>query len=86
MSTKKKAVKKAVKAVIKSVVKKAAPLKEPPAGKLYDMATEVKDWIERATSTMNHLRGEVDRLKKENSDLKAYRTFAEHRILRSERE
>ena len=54
--------------------------------KMYSMPPEVKEWIERAQSTINHLRSEVQRLKTENNELKAYKKFAEHRILRSEHE
>jgi hypothetical protein len=57
-----------------------------PMEPTYGMAPEVKDWIERANSTIMHLRGEVERMKLEVTELKAYRQFAEHRILRSERE
>jgi len=32
------------------------------------------------------MQGEISRLKEENAQLKAYRKFAEHRILRSEAE
>jgi polyhydroxyalkanoate synthesis regulator phasin len=56
--------------------------KEP----LYSMPQKVSDWIERAESRMHRLQGEVDRLKQENSDLKSYKKWAEHRILRSELE
>ena len=73
--------------------KVAAPAKKPakaPAkasdGPLYTMPQEVKDWIERAQSIMNHQKGEIERLKEENEKLKAYRKFAEHRILRSDHE
>ena len=52
----------------------------------FSMPQEVKDWIERAQSIMNHQRGEIERLKEENKALKTYRKFAEHRILRSEAE
>jgi hypothetical protein len=52
----------------------------------FSMPQEVKDWIDRASSIMNHQRGEIERLKEENKGLKAYRKFAEHRILRSEAE
>jgi hypothetical protein len=52
----------------------------------FSMPQEVKDWIDRASSIMNHQRGEIERLKEENKALKAYRKFAEHRILRSEAE
>ena len=35
---------------------------------------------------MNHQKGQIERLKKENDELKAWRKWAEHRILRSEHE
>ena len=54
--------------------------------KMYSMPPEVKDWIDRAHSTINHQRGEIERLKTENKELKAYKKWAEHRILRSEHE
>ena len=53
---------------------------------VYGMPREVKDWIEQASSRMKHMGGEIERLKAENAQLKAYRKFAEHRILRSEAE
>jgi hypothetical protein len=53
---------------------------------VYGMPREVKEWIEQATSRMKHMGGEIERLKEENNALKAYRKFAEHRILRSEAE
>lgn len=71
---------------------KAAPAPKAPraatgrAGPLFDMPKEVSDWIERAQSIMNHQRGEIDRLKAENEDLKAYKRWAESRILRSDHE
>lgn len=52
----------------------------------YSMPTEVKDWIDRANSTINHLRGQIARLTEENNELKSYRRWAEQRILRSEAE
>lgn len=68
--------------------KPAAKAKKAPAKTQtkYAMPLEVKDWIDRANSTIQHLRGEVERLKAENTDLKAYKRWAEHRILRSEYE
>jgi hypothetical protein len=50
------------------------------------MPTEVKEWIERANSTIQHLQSKVARLETENKELKAYQKFAEQRILRSEHE
>jgi hypothetical protein len=58
----------------------------PQREETYAMPLSVKDWIERANSTIQHLRGEIERLKTENMELKSYKTWAEHRILRSEHE
>ena len=78
----------------KVVAKKAAPKKQEarllvsertiakvPANEKFAMPREVADWIERANSTINHLRGKVERLERENKELKQYRKFAEQRIL-----
>lgn len=71
---------------------KATPAPKAPrastgrAGPLFDMPKEVSDWIERAQSIMNHQRGEIERLKVEITDLKAYKKWAENRILRSDHE
>jgi hypothetical protein len=71
----------------KVAVKKAVPAKKAPKEEQkFAMPVEVQEWIERASSTIQHLRGQVETLKKENADLKAYRKFAEHRILRSDHE
>ena len=83
----------AKKVVAKAPAKKA-PAKAPEAPKTalkmpdrtYAMPKEVQEWIERASSTMNHLRNQVESLKRENADLKSYQKFAEKRILRSEHE
>lgn len=61
----------------------AAPTEMVPK---YMMPKEVSNWIDTAMSTINHLKGEVERLKTENRDLKAYKKWAEHRILRSDYE
>lgn len=78
----------------KVVAKKAAPKKQDerllvsertiakvPADQKFVMPREVADWIERANSTINHLKGKIERLERENKELKAYRKFAEGRIL-----
>lgn len=73
----------------KPAVKAKAPPKPqsaPEGQKTYTMPQDVKDWIERAQSIMNHQKGEIERLKKENTELKAYKKWAEHRILRSDYE
>ena len=62
----------------KTVAKKVT---KPKAEPTYVTPMEVKNWIEQAHSTINHLRGEVERLKTENKELKAWRRWAEGRIL-----
>jgi hypothetical protein len=81
MATKKKAKK-------VSAAKKTNKIVMQPkqAPELHMMSQDVKDWIARASSIMAHLKGENERLKQENSDMKAYKKWAEHRILRSEGE
>ena len=79
----KKASKPAAKAKAPAPAKKTLQKAPEP---MYDMAKEVKDWIERAQSIMNHQKGEILRLKQENEELKSYKRWAEHRILRSDHE
>ena len=65
------------------------PLTKPlakPIEQKFNMPVEVRNWIDQAMSRMAHMQSEIDRLKMENTELKAYRKFAEHRILRSEAE
>ena len=74
------------------LAKKAKSTAAPPAAmkspksETFAMPMEVKNWIDQAHSTIQHLKGEVDRLKVENKELKAYKKWAEHRILRSDYE
>ena len=71
----------------KAVAKNKPVAKKAPALKVeqtFAMPSEVKDWIERAQSIMNHQRGQIELLKKENSELKSWRRWAENRILRSD--
>ena len=89
MATAKKTIKAPAKKVVakKAVSKKLAPKKQDEfSEQTYAMTREVKEWIERANSTIQHLRGKVARLETENKELKAYQKFAEQRILRSEHE
>lgn len=81
MATKKPAAKTPAKTTRKPVAKKARN-----TGTKHMMPVEVSNWIDRAMSTINHQKGEIERLKKENTELKAYRRWAEQRILRSEHE
>lgn len=74
------------KSISPPVKKVAAKKTKPDPVQTYGMPQEVSDWIERANSIINSLRNQVATLKQENSDLKSYRKFAEHRILKSEQE
>lgn len=47
----------------------------------FDMPQRVKDWIDRAGSIMTKQKTEIEDLKKENTELKSYRAWAEKRIL-----
>ena len=78
MTAAKKAAKPAAKKTPAKAVKK-------PAEKeiVHNMPKEVSEWIERASSTMRHLQNQVATLKEENAQLKAYKRFAENKILGS---
>jgi len=71
--------------------KPAARAKAPPARKTvseptYTMPQDVRDWIERAQSIMQHQKGLIERLKEENAELKTWRRWAEDRILKADYE
>lgn len=90
-TTKKAAVKKiavkpqTAKPAVKPQMKVMARPAKAPQQK-FSMPVEVSNWIDQAMSRMSHMQSEIERLKRENTELKAYRKFAEHRILRSEAE
>ena len=50
---------------------------------MHSMSQETKEWIERASSIMKHQASQIAALKDENAKLKAYKKFAEHKILGS---
>ena len=66
----------------KVVAKKAAPKKVLVTGheQTFNMPLEVKEWIDRASSTMKHQANQIAELKKEVMDLKAYKKFAANKI------
>ena len=78
--TKKIVAKTPAKAPVKVPVK--APVKTAPAEE-FRMPTEVKEWIDQAASRMKSMQGKIDRLETEITELKAYKKWAEHRILGS---
>lgn len=64
-----------------SLLIRESTIAREPANEKFTMPREVSEWIERANSTINHLKGKIERLERENKELKAYRKFAEGRIL-----
>jgi TolA-binding protein len=88
MATAKTATKTVAKKAVKKVIKKAPESKpvETFPRQMHAMTNEVKEWIDQAMSRIRHLQGQVDRLNTENNELKSYKKWAEHRILRSEAE
>ena len=52
----------------------------------FRMPLEVSEWIERANSRLKSLQSKIDRLETENKEFKAYKKWAEHRILGSSHE
>ena len=89
MATAKKTPAKAAKPAIKAKVPTPAP-KVAMASKAQEeqfrMPLEVSEWIERANSRLKSLQSKIDRLETENKELKAYKKWAEHRILGSSHE
>lgn len=74
----------AKKVVVKAPTKAPAKPAEPPQE--FRMPAEVKEWIEQATSRMRNLQSKIDRLESENTELKSYKKWAEHRLLGTSQE
>jgi hypothetical protein len=77
-----KAAKPVVKAKVPTPAKKAPTASRAPEEQ-FRMPAEVKDWIDLAASRMISMQGKIDRLETENKELKAYKKWAENRILGS---
>jgi hypothetical protein len=73
----------AKKTVAKKVAVKPTAVEPHPE---YRMPQEVKDWIDQAMSRMRSMQNKIDKQAVEIAELKSYRKWAEHRILRSEHE
>ena len=85
----------AKKAPAKKVVAKAAPAKKTDPKRvlasqrtiasakkdeMFAMPQEVKEWIDRASSTMKHQANQIASMKEEIEQLKAYKRFAANKI------
>jgi cell division septum initiation protein DivIVA len=75
-------------ATAKKPVEKKAPAKEVASKKVatkteaqFSMPVEVKDWIDQASSRMNHMRTEIERLKEENKQLRRSHKLMEQRVM-----
>ena len=66
----------------KVVAKKSAPKRVLVTGheQTFNMPQEVKDWIDRASSTMKHQANQIAEMKKEIIELKVYKKFAANKI------
>ena len=80
-----KATKPATKAKVLTPAKKA-PMASRTQEEQFRMPLAVSEWIEQATSRMKSQQSKIDRLETENKELKAYKKWAEHRILGSSHE
>lgn len=65
-------------AVKKTPAKKTAPARNQEE---FRMPTEVKEWIDQASSRMSHMRTEIDRLKEENMKLRRANKLMEQRVM-----
>jgi hypothetical protein len=65
----------------KTPVKKARGEVKLHQGEEFRMPTEVKDWIDQASSRMSHMRSEIDRLKEENLKLRRANKVMEQRVM-----
>ena len=52
-----------------------------PQAEEFRMPTEVKNWIDQASSRMSHMRTEIDRLKEENAKLRRANKVMEQRVM-----
>jgi hypothetical protein len=68
----------AKKAPVKAVKRPVEPSKREE--RTFAMPQEVKEWIERASSTMKHQATQIADLKAEVAQLKSYKKFAANKI------
>ena len=60
---------------------KKTAAKKTKAEAQFVMPQEVKDWIDQASSRMNHMKTEIERLKEENKNLKRSHKLMEQRVM-----
>ena len=68
------------KSVPKKVLVSQRTVESAKADEMFAMPQEVKDWIDRASSTMKHQANQIAELKKEVMELKVYKKFAANKI------
>jgi predicted RNase H-like nuclease (RuvC/YqgF family) len=66
-------------ATTKKTMAKESALKAQPEE--FRMPVEVKEWIDQASSRINSMRTEIDRLKEENKSLKRSHKLMEQRVM-----
>ena len=77
----KKAAKKVVTLPPKKVLVSQRTVARAPADEMFAMPREVKEWIERASSTMKHQANQIAEMKKEIMELKVYKKSKRHLFL-----
>ena len=70
----------AKKSVPKKVLVSQRTVASAKADEMFAMPQEVKDWIDRASSTMKHQANQIAEMKKEIMELKVYKKFAANKI------
>ena len=82
------ATKKATKTSAKKVAKSTDNVPRPkrPDSETFTMPVSVANWIEYAESTLRYQKTQIADLKAQVTELKAYKRWAEQRIMRSDHE
>jgi len=70
----------AKKTEVKRVLASQRTIASAKKDEMFAMPQEVKEWIDRASSTMKHQANQIAELKKEVMELKVYKKFAANKI------
>lgn len=81
VAAKKPAAKAKVPVKAKNVLVASKTVATAKADEQFRMPLEVKEWIDQASSRMKNMQSKIERLEEENKKLKAYRRWAEQRIV-----
>lgn len=68
------------KPAVKNIMVSQRTIASAKRDEMFAMPQEVKDWIDRASSTMKHQANQIAEMKKEIMELKVYKKFAANKI------